>query len=232
MLVKPVRAQAIRLFAETFGEAPRAAASAPALVPLLGDLEGTNVGPLLAIAARGRVAVAAGDGEDGFLDCVVAPGRRERVDMRESAGVGWTERLSAVLREVRVLGRLPEGVRVAVASELPDDLEGAPSAAFAVATARAFAALGTVKLTGRQLAGVAFRAEQGRAQWGPGVAGDAVAALARPSRGAGVRCSSRQRLPTRGRCAAVASGGSSKPGSRETTRWDSSRNGAASARRL
>src|ERR1700686_518084 len=105
MLVKPVRAQAIRLFADTFGVAPHAAASAPALVPLLGDLDGTNGGPLLAIGARGRVAVAVGAGEDGCLESVAVPGRLERVDMRESAGVGWSESLTGVLRELRALGR-------------------------------------------------------------------------------------------------------------------------------
>src|ERR1700675_1803915 len=107
MLVKPVRAQAIRIFAETFGVAPSAAASARALVPLLGDLEGANGGPLLAIGARGRVAIATGAGEDGFLDCIAARGRRERVDLRESAGAGGGGSLSGGLGVLRARGAGP-----------------------------------------------------------------------------------------------------------------------------
>ena len=50
MVVKPLRARAIALFHEAFAATPRAAASAPGRVHLLGEHTHYNGGPVLLIA--------------------------------------------------------------------------------------------------------------------------------------------------------------------------------------
>src|SRR5438093_1258244 len=80
MVVKPLRARAIALFHEAFAATPRAAASAPGRVHLLGEHTHYNGGPVLLIATRERTAVAVGPGEAGVLEVVAgADGQRERV---------------------------------------------------------------------------------------------------------------------------------------------------------
>src|SRR5690348_17183874 len=59
-LVKPMGVKAAALFRNTFGVAPRAAASAPGRVNLLGEHTDYNGGPVLPFALRVRTTVAVG----------------------------------------------------------------------------------------------------------------------------------------------------------------------------
>src|SRR2546426_12753400 len=59
-LVKPMRANASALFRRTFGVAPRAAASAPGRVNLIGEHTDYNGGPVLPVALGVRTTVVAG----------------------------------------------------------------------------------------------------------------------------------------------------------------------------
>src|SRR6266581_1180888 len=129
MVVKPLRARAIALFHEAFATAPRAAASAPGRVHLLGEHTHYNGGPVLLIATRERT------GEAGVLEVVAgADGRRERVRFGDGRPQGWAGYAAAVMHELGPLGAAPAngGARVAVSSDLPAGAGFASSAALAV----------------------------------------------------------------------------------------------------
>src|SRR6266480_2288443 len=63
ILVKPMRGNASALFRTTFGDAPRAAASAPGRVNLIGEHTDYNGGPVLPVACAARTCVAVGPAE-------------------------------------------------------------------------------------------------------------------------------------------------------------------------
>src|SRR2546426_10153742 len=138
MVVKPLRARAIALFHEAFAAAPRAAASAPGRVHLLGEHTHYNGGPVLLVATRERTVVAVGPGEVGVLEVVTgADGQRERVRFGDGRPQGWAGYAAAVMHELGPLGAAPAngGARVAVSSDLPAGAGFASSAALAVAAA-------------------------------------------------------------------------------------------------
>src|SRR5256714_15585614 len=60
IVVKPMRANASALYRATFGVAPRAAASAPGRVNLIGEHTDYNGGPGLPVAPGVRTTVGAG----------------------------------------------------------------------------------------------------------------------------------------------------------------------------
>src|SRR2546426_10548793 len=89
ILVKPMRHNASALFRATFGVAPRAAASAPGRVNLIGEHTDYNGGPVLPVALAARTSVAVGPAEAGVLEVVSArDGRLERVDYKEGRPAG------------------------------------------------------------------------------------------------------------------------------------------------
>ena len=86
------------LFGATYGAVPRAAASAPGRVNLLGEHTHYNGGPVLTIATRERLCVAVGPGEDGVLELVSASeGRRERVCLYDARPEGSLAYVAGVL---------------------------------------------------------------------------------------------------------------------------------------
>ena len=213
MLVKPLRAQAIALYRDAFGNAPDAAASAPGCVDLIGGHTEYNGGPVLPIATRERTVVTVGRAEQGVLEGVSsAGGRRERVDLREGRPAGWLAGVAGVLRELAVLGAVTHGARVAVASDIPDDGGLASPAALAIATAKALVALNRLPLTARKVAGVAFRAgaepghNDGRARHG--IMEHTSAALAHAGQALLIECASAEtrRVPFGGRILLVETG--------------------------
>src|SRR6185437_10427392 len=70
IIVKPMPRPAIDLFKKTFGTIPRAAASAPGRVNLIGEHTDYNGGPVLPVACAARTYVAVGPGEPGILEMV------------------------------------------------------------------------------------------------------------------------------------------------------------------
>jgi galactokinase len=213
MLVKPLRAQAIALYRGTFGDAPGAAASAPGCVDLIGGHTSYNGGPVLPIATQERTVVAVGRAAPGTLEGV-SGGQREAVDLREAWPEGWLAVLAGVLRELRALGPVPDGARVAVASD--SSAAGGPTspAALAVAAVKALGALHQLPLTARQLAGIAFRARPDPAQAQSGVMQHTCAALAQQDHALLIECASAatQRVPFGGRVLLVDAGAPSGGG--------------------
>jgi len=84
---------AIDLFHETFGTIPRAAASAPGRVNLIGEHTDYNGGPVLPIAIPARTTAAVGPGapgESGVLEAVSTRDRTVvRVKWQEDLPKGW-----------------------------------------------------------------------------------------------------------------------------------------------
>src|SRR2546428_13945746 len=98
IIVKPMSRPAIDFFRDAFGEPPRAVASAPGRVNLIGEHTDYNGGPVLPIAIAQRTTVAVGPGAPR------GPGVLEAVSpqFRGGARVQWPEELSQ--RLVAVVG--------------------------------------------------------------------------------------------------------------------------------
>jgi galactokinase len=184
---------AIALFQKTYGVAPRAAASAPGRVNLIGEHTDYNGGPVLPIAIAARTTAAVGPAEDGLLEAVSnRDGAVVRVPWRDHLPAGWAAYLAGVLRELWAAEALPHsgGARVAVTSDVPIGAGLSSSAALTVSATRALADLAGAKLTGRQIAGVAFRAERDHVGVRCGVMDQTIAALAKPGHALLLECAS------------------------------------------
>lgn len=212
MLVKPVRTSALGLFRSTFRARPRAAASAPGLVNLIGGHTDYNGGPVLSVAIAARTTVVVGPAEEGVLELVSArDGRLERLRYKEEQGTGWGAYIAGVMRELAPLGAAPAGggAKVAVASDVPVGAGLAASAALTVATAKALARLAGARLSARQLAGVAFRAEHDHVGVRCGIMDQTIAALAKPNHALLLECASAEtrQVPFNGHLLLVDTGG-------------------------
>ena len=170
---------AIDLFRKTFGTTPRAAASAPGRVNLIGEHTDYNGGPVLPIAIPQRATAAIGPGAPGDSGVLEAVSTRDnsvvRVKWQEELPEGWAAYLAGVLRELWSLDVVPPdgSVRIAVASDVPIGAGLSSSAALAVAAATALAP----SLAPRQIAGVAFRAEHDHVGVRCGVMDQTISAL-------------------------------------------------------
>ena len=170
---------AIALFRDAFGIAPRAAASAPGRVNLIGEHTDYNGGPVLPIAIAQRTTAVVGPGADGEEGVLEAVSTREqqvvRVKWQETLPEGWAAYVAGVLRELYALEVIPPSgsVRVAIASDVPVGAGLSSSAALTVATAKALAP----NLPPRHLAGVAYRAEHNHVGVRCGVMDQTIAAL-------------------------------------------------------
>jgi len=202
---------AIALFHAAFGTAPRAAASAPGRVNLIGEHTDYNGGSVLPIAIAERTTAAVGPGEAGVLEAVsTRDGQVSRVRWQEQLPDGWTAYLTGVLRELWAAEALTPGggARVAIASEVPVGAGLSSSAALTVAATRALSSLAGAKLTGRQIAGVAFRAETDHVGVRCGVMDQTIAALAKPGHALLLECASLEarQIPFRARLLLVDTG--------------------------
>src|SRR3989441_369817 len=166
IIVKPMSRPAIDFFRDAFGEPPRAVASAPGRVNLIGEHTDYNGGPVLPIAIAERTTVAVGPGPvnaPGVLGAVSTRYHKViRVRWQEELPTGWAAYVAGVLRELWALEALPRmdggGVRIAGASTVPVGAGLASSAALSVAAAKALVTLAGAALTPRQVAGGGFRA--------------------------------------------------------------------------
>jgi galactokinase len=175
---------AIALFHDAFGVAPQAAASAPGRVNLIGEHTDYNGGPVLPIAIDRRTMAAVGPADAGVLEAVSTRHRKVvRIRWQDELPKGWAAYVAGVMRELWALEAAPAGggARVAIASDVPAGAGLASSAALTVSAAKALAMLagGGAKLTGRQLAGVAFRAEHDHVGVRCGVMDQTISSLAK-----------------------------------------------------
>jgi galactokinase len=209
-----MRVKAIALFRSTFAVRPRAAASAPGRINLIGEHTDYNGGPVLPIAIGARTTTVVGPGEEGepdFLEAVsTRDGTATRIRWKERLAPGWTAYVGGVLRELHALEALPPGgrVRVAVASDVPIGAGLSSSAALTVSVARAVAQLAGVRLTPRQVAGVAYRAEHDHAGVRCGVMDQTISALGRAGHALLLESASLaiRQIPFRGRLLQVDTG--------------------------
>ena len=148
-----MRQQAIALFRASFGTRPRAAASAPGRVNLIGEHTDYNGGPVLPVAIETRTTVAVGPGDPEILEAVSErDGQVVRVRWRDELPTGWAAYVAGVLRELWAHEALPTdaGARVAVASDVPVGAGLSSSAALTVATARALSQLAGQRIAPRR----------------------------------------------------------------------------------
>ena len=206
-----MRANASALFRAKFGVAPRAAASAPGRVNLIGEHTDYNGGPVLPVACAVRTVVAVGPADRGVLEMVsTRDGHVTRIDYREGRPPGWGAYIAGVMRELVALRAAPlgGGARIAVTSDVPVAAGLASSAALTVAAAKALSLLAGARLRPRQLAGVAFRAEHDHVGVRCGIMDQMCAALAKPGRALLLECASLavRHIPIGGRLLLVDTG--------------------------
>ena len=206
-----MRPQAVALFRATFADRPTHAASAPGRVNLIGEHIDYNGGPVLPIAVAMRTCVVAGPADSGVLEIVsTRSAGAERIEWRAHLPSGWGRYLVGVMRELSVLNAAPPagGARVAVASDVPVGAGLSSSAALAVAAAKALSLLAGAKLTPRQLAGVAYRAEHDHVGVKCGVMDQSISAMARAGHAMLLETASlsAKQIPFRGRLLLVDSG--------------------------
>lgn len=187
---------AIDLFQKTFGTTPRAAASAPGRVNLIGEHTDYNGGPVLPIAIARRTTAAIGPGSSD------APGVLEAISTRDNAIVklkwqeelpkSWAAFLGGVLRELWALEAIaPDtSARVAIASDVPVGAGLSSSAALAVAVTKALAP----NLQPRQIAGVAYRAEHDHVGVPVGMMDQTISALGKRDHALLFECASLETL--------------------------------------
>ncbi len=173
---------AIDFFCDAFGEPPRAVASAPGRVNLIGEHTDYNGGPVLPIAIAERTTVAVGPGPahaPGVLEAVSTRYHKViRARWQEELPKGWAAYVAGVLRELWALEALPRMT-----------LAGAT-------------------LTPRQVAGVAFRAECDHVGVRCGVMDQTIAALAKREHALLLECASLEtrQIPFHARLFLVDSG--------------------------
>jgi len=146
------------LFEGSFASHPTAGASAPGRVNLLGEHTDYNGGPVLPFAIPRRTVVLAGPGE-----------RWEAVSAIDGSGVAfdpaaapegrWTDYLAGVIRVLHEMRAVPDGGRIAVASNVPVGAGLSSSAALTVAAAKALSQLHHRRLSREALVEVAWHAE-------------------------------------------------------------------------
>ena len=196
IIVKPMSRPAIDLFQNAFGTIPRSAASAPGRVNLIGEHTDYNGGPVLPIAIAERTTAVVGPGPADAPGTLEAVSTRytavARVRWQEELPHGWPAYVAGVLRELWTLEAIPPrgSLRIAVASDVAIGAGLSSSAALSVATASAIATLVGAKLTPRQIAGVAYRAEHDHVGVRCGVMDQTIASLGKRGHALLLECAS------------------------------------------
>jgi len=151
--------RATRAFRERFGAEPAAVASAPGRVNLIGEHVDYHGGHVLPVATTWRTAVAAGPAPGGFT-AVSEHGVSASGPWPPSRQGDWGDYVAGVAVEFLAGGPVAaQGLRVAVASDVPLGAGVSSSAALEVAAASALGSL-FGRVTGpRDLALLAHRAE-------------------------------------------------------------------------
>jgi galactokinase len=172
---------ALALFGRAFRGRPRAAASAPGRVNLIGEHVDYNGGPVLPVAVARRTAVVVGQGR-GFEAVSERDGVVDRFDPAGPMRGAWTDYLAGVVRALGRRGVLLSGASIAVASQVTPGAGLSSSAALTVAAARAIAGLDGMRLTDEEIAEVAWEAEHHEVGVKCGRMDQTIAALAAPAK--------------------------------------------------
>ena len=180
---------AAALFAGSFRGRPRAAASAPGRVNLIGEHLDYNGGPVLPMAVARRTAVVVGAGalgagasRTGFEAVSSRDGVVDRFDPGGEMRGAWTDYLAGVVRALERRSVRVPGASIAVASTLPEGGGLSSSAALTVATARALAGLAGARLSAEVIAEVAWEAEHDEVGVRCGRMDQTISALAVPGK--------------------------------------------------
>jgi galactokinase len=168
---------ALALYAQGYRGRPRAGASAPGRVNLIGEHLDYNGGPVLPMAVARRAAVVVGPAKR-FEAVSAIDGVVDHFDPAGPMRGAWTDYLAGVIRSLAHRGVLLQGASIAVASSVPQGGGLSSSAALTVAAARALAALADRALPAEVIAEVAWEAEHDEVGVRCGKMDQTIAALA------------------------------------------------------
>jgi galactokinase len=168
---------ALALYAQGYRGRPRAGASAPGRVNLIGEHLDYNGGPVLPMAVARRTAVVVGPAKR-FEAVSSIDGVVDHFDPAGPMRGAWTDYLAGVIRSLAHRGVLLQGASIAVASSVPLGGGLSSSAALTVAAARALAALADRALPAEVIAEVAWEAEHDEVGVRCGRMDQTIAALA------------------------------------------------------
>ena len=152
--------RATAAYRAAFGEAPARVAYAPGRVNLIGEHTDYNDGFVLPCAIDRGTAIAIGAGPSGAIEVVSADyGETDQFDPAApfEPAPGWRTHVRAVAAVFRVRGIAIDGLRIAIAGDVPQGAGLSSSASLGVALAAAFDAAGTHSRT--ELALIAQAAE-------------------------------------------------------------------------
>ncbi|MBX9859848.1 MAG: galactokinase [Sphingomonas sp.] len=152
--------RAIAAYRAAFGEAPARLAYAPGRVNLIGEHTDYNDGFVLPCAIDRGTAVAIGAGPGGAIKVVSADyGETDRFEPAAPFEPvhGWRTHVRAVAAVFRARGIAINGMRIAIAGDVPQGAGLSSSASLGVALAAAFDTAGTLSRT--ELALIAQAAE-------------------------------------------------------------------------
>lgn len=152
--------RALAAYRAAFGEAPSRLAYAPGRVNLIGEHTDYNDGFVLPCAIDRGTAVAVGAAPAGSIDVISADyGETDRFDSAAPfvPTPGWRTHVRAVAAVFRARGIAIEGMRIAIAGDVPQGAGLSSSASLGVALAAAFDRAGALDRT--ELALIAQAAE-------------------------------------------------------------------------
>jgi galactokinase len=156
--VNPV-ARAEALFRASFGADPARVASAPGRVNLIGEHVDYHGGHVLPVAIAERTAVAVGS-LPGRFAAVSEHGSRAESGWPVQRAGQWSDYVAGVAQLLAgQAGTAPDGLAVAVASDVPLGAGVSSSAALEVAAAAALASWWGLGMDPRAIAAIAHRAE-------------------------------------------------------------------------
>lgn len=168
---------ALALYAQGYRGRPRAGATAPGRVNLIGEHLDYNGGPVLPMAVARRTAVVVGPAKR-FEAVSAIDGVVDHFDPAGPMRGAWTDYLAGVIRSLAHRGVLLQGASISVASTIPMGAGLSSSAALTVAAARALAALADRTLPAEVIADVAWEAEHDEVGVRCGKMDQTIAALA------------------------------------------------------
>ena len=150
------------LFRRQFGDAPRAVASAPGRVNLIGEHTDYNDGFVLPLAIDHRVSVAVSPRDDRILSVYSAEfAESQRFDLDDKSpqrGKGWEHYVLGVAKGLASIGAMP-GMNVCIGTGVPVGAGLASSAALEIGLARAMCAAAGIAWNAPQIIRLAQRVE-------------------------------------------------------------------------
>ena len=198
---QPLANKVAQAFMKAFGVAPTVRARAPGRVNLIGEHTDYNDGFVLPCALQFETVVAAGPAHSGIIETVALDfgGERDRFDTGTPIAAlesgSWQNHIRGVAAEFDRRGILPNGARLAIGGNIPQNAGLSSSASLGVSVAAALAAIGDTSLKPTDLAQIAHASENSFVGCACGIMDQLVSARAEAGSALLIDCRSQETRP-------------------------------------